>query len=125
MPRDQNVTLDKRERVEKEKTESDSDRDSLDTYHELTLYRPWGLWSGEKLKAAMNDYGDPAVDEALRQEATVDGDRKTLLDRTLARLSRNADRASDRARAERKSKPRVVPLDVSERRRVEKELRGA
>jgi hypothetical protein len=117
--RDQSVTLDDRQTEKTEKTDIAGDRDSLDTYHELTLYRPWGVWSGDKLKAAINDYGDPAVDEALRQEAQLDGDRSTLLDRTLARLARNADRA----REVRKSKPRVVPIDEAERRRVEIELR--
>lgn len=128
MPRDQNVTLDKREEKEKRETETwptaDADRDCLDTYHELTGYRPWGQWSGDKLREAVADYGDADVDFALRSEATADADRKTLLDRTLARLARSADKTRQQRRAERK--PRVMRVvSDDEKRAALAELEGA
>ncbi len=81
----------------------DGDLDCLDTYHDLSLYSPWGQWSGDKLKGAIGEYGNSTVDAALRAEHGISADRKTLLDRTLARLARDADRARD---AKPKPKPR-------------------
>ena len=80
------------------------DRDSLDTYYELTLYRPWGVWSGDKIRGAIVDYGDESVDAAMRAEHGADPDRSTLLDRTLARLAREAEHH----KRERKDRPRPV-----------------
>lgn len=97
-----------------------ADRDSLDTYHELTLYRPWGEFSGDKLKVAINDYGDSTVEAALRAEYGADIDRKTLLNRCLARLARDADRK----RTERKTTRRTVRVVTSaERAAALQELR--
>jgi hypothetical protein len=70
----------------------DGDRDALDTYHELTGYRPWGEFSGAALKGAIRDYSDATTDATIRAEHAKDGDRNTLLKRTLAALARNADR---------------------------------
>ena len=81
----------------------EGDSDCLDTYHDLTLYRPWGQFSGDKLKGAITEYGDAVVDAALRAEHATDADRKTLLDRTLARLARDADRAKEAKRSKPKS----------------------
>lgn len=85
------------------------DRDSLDTYHELTGYRPWGVWSGEKLRVAEADYGRATVDAALRAEFGADGKRDTIMDRTLARLAKDADRAQQ----ERQNTPKPVRRVVS------------
>lgn len=99
---------------------AESDRDSLDTYHELTGWRPWSAWSGKTLRGAISEYGDGAVDAALRQEATLDGDRDTLMDRTLARLARDAERAKRNA----PKRPRLVKSEIdraafeAERRRL-------
>jgi len=82
----------------------DGDHDSLDTYHELAGYRPWGQWSGDQLKAAMVEYGDATVDAALRFEAGRHTDRKTLMKRTLTKLARDADRAE----MAREKAPKVV-----------------
>lgn len=70
-----------------------SDRDALDTYHELTRWRPWGAWSGKALRRAMDDYGNEAVDAALRAEHDHDPDRDTLMDRAFARLARETEKA--------------------------------
>jgi len=78
------------------------DHDSQDRYYELTLYRPWGIWSGEKLLAAERDYGRAETVAALDAEWTLSPDRKTILDRVLARLARDADAI----RQARKVKPR-------------------
>jgi hypothetical protein len=77
----------------------EGDRDCLDTYHDLTMFQPWGKWPGDKLKGAITEYGDAVVDAALRAEHSGDPDRKTLLDRTLARLARDADRAKEAKKA--------------------------
>jgi hypothetical protein len=109
MPRDTNVTLEERDKRDK-KEERDSpasaaaDRDCLDTYYELTLYRPWGQWSGDKLREAATTYGDENVSAAMRAEATADPDRKTLIDRTLAGLARGLEREQ----RNRKPKPRTI-----------------
>lgn len=81
------------------------ERDCLDTYHELTRWRPWGIWSGDKLKGAASEYGDDNVSSALRAEAAVDADRNTLLDRSLARLARETEH-NRRV----KPKPRLVKV---------------
>lgn len=90
------------------------DRDALDTYYELTLFRPWGVWSGDKIRAAVNDYGDAKVDAAMRAEAEADADRKTLLDRTLARLARDAERV----KRERKAREPKMPVNEEVRQRI-------
>jgi hypothetical protein len=71
----------------------DSDHDSLDAYYELTGYRPWGQWSGDKLRVAIRDFGDAATETALRAEHKANPERQKLLDRTLARLARDAEKA--------------------------------
>lgn len=124
--RDRNVTLEEREERDRESRESDAivtpsnDFDSLDTYYELTLYRPWGSWSGDKLRGAIADYGDAATTEAMRAEHQADADRATLLDRTLARLARNAEKA----KRERKERPRPIrpKADPAEVTRITREL---
>lgn len=109
-------------RRDEDKTRRDEEdaRDCLDTYHELTGWRPWGVFSGDKLRGAIVDYTDAKVDAALRAEHHASADRKTLLDRTLARLARDAERA----RHEAKSKPRPVKpkVDNDELQRVRREL---
>jgi len=82
----------------------DGSRDSQDRYYELTLYRPWGIWSGEKLLAAERDYGRAETVAALEAEWTSSPDRKTILDRVLARLARDADKRREEAKA----KPRPI-----------------
>jgi hypothetical protein len=88
-------------------TYPDDARDSQDRYYELTLYRPWGIWSGEKLLAAERDYGRAETIAALDAEWTISQDRKTILDRVLARLARDADAI----RQSKKSKPRPARPD--------------
>ena len=86
--------------------------DALDVYHDLTMYRPWGAFSGDKLKGAITEYGNPAVEAALRAEHALSADRKTLLDRTLARLAKDADRS--KAAKEAKAKAPVLLPDGTE-----------
>lgn len=74
-----------------EPSRADSEHDALDTYYELTFYRPWGMWSGDALKGAITDYGDAKVSAALHAEYDSDADRATLLKRTQARLARDAE----------------------------------
>ena len=81
---------------------TDGDYDAQDRYYQLTGYRPWGIWSGEKLLAAERDYGRAETIAALEAEWTSSPDRKTILDRVLARLARDADAI----RQARKVKPR-------------------
>ena len=88
----------------------DDDRDCLDTYHELTMWRPWGQYSGDALKGATASFGDVTVSTALRAEWTADKARDTLLKRTLTRLARDADRQRDVAR----TKPRTRKQDNAE-----------
>lgn len=128
MARDQSVTLEERDRETEEREERDAsagyptseDRDSLDTYHELTGYRPWGQWSGKALQAAIRDYTDEWVEAALRAEVDADADRGTLLNRTLARLAKAADKQRQAAA----KKPRAIrtKTDEAERQRVLREL---
>lgn len=92
----------------------DGERDALDRYHELTLWRPWGHWSGDKLRVAIRDFGDPAVVAALEAEAESDPDRKTLLDRTLARLARSADREREKARTTPRKRRGISAPDTQE-----------
>jgi hypothetical protein len=101
-------------RVEKSREEQreqsrypDGNTDSQDRYYALTGYRPWGIWSGEKLLAAERDYGRAETIAALEAEWTADPDRKTILDRLLARLARDADAI----RQARKTKPRPIRPD--------------
>ncbi len=92
------------------------EKDSLDTYHALTGFRPWGQFSGDNLKTAMADYGDATVDATLRAQARMDGTRETLLKRTLTQLAKDADRQKDAAR---KPKPKPPPSeDVKAKRRA-------
>jgi hypothetical protein len=104
------VTLPEPERPAKVEPE---DRDALDVYHELTMWRPWGIWSGDKLKAAIRDYGNLTVEAAIRAEYVVSIDRDSLLDRSLARLARDADRARQAV----ESQPRTTYQDA-ERKRI-------
>lgn len=81
-----------------------ADFDSLDVYHELTGFRPWGAWSGDEIKAAMTEYGDVSVEAALRSEYHADAQRDTLWKRTKTRLAKDADRHREEAKA----KPRPI-----------------
>ena len=100
----------------------DADRDCLDTYHELTGYRPWGVWSGDKLREAIRDFGDPAVDAALRAEHQADTARDSLLDRSLSRLARQAERAAlNRPKREHRSTART-PEQEARRQEVLRSL---
>lgn len=98
------------------------DRDAQDRFYELTSWRPWGNFSGEQLRAASRDYGDPIVTSALEAEYGKDGTRDTLLKRTLARLAREADRRREEAKARpqriRKS-PEEVEAEYRENKRLE------
>ncbi len=96
--------------------------DSLDTYHLLTGWRPWGQFSGEKLHAAIGEYGDGIVDAAMRAEAERDGDRDSLLKRTLARLSKEADRRREDAKVRPKPRREVNREMMAEQRRIALEL---
>lgn len=80
-----------REEQSRAETPPASDFDALDTYHDLTFYRPWGEWSGDELRALIRDYGNATVEAALREEHRGNTDRKTLLKRTQARLARDAE----------------------------------
>jgi hypothetical protein len=96
------------------------DADALDTYHELTGWRPWGQFSGDALKGAIRDYTDAATSAALRAEAAVDGDRGTLLKRALTRLAREADRHLEEAKRKPR-KPRAAD-DPATRKAVNAEM---
>lgn len=98
------------------------DRDCLDTYHELTRFRPWGIWSGDKLKGAAREYGDQNVTDALRAEADADPDVDTLMDRAFARLAKQADRA--RAAKPKALKPVRPKVDEKARNAMILEMQG-
>lgn len=98
------------------------DFDALDRYHELTGWRPWGQFSGEKLQAAIRDYGDEVVTSALEAEYAKDGTKDTLLKRTEARLAKDADRRREADRAKREARPAVVPIDEKARNAIIVEL---
>jgi hypothetical protein len=106
--------------------QGEDDRDALDTYHELTLFRPWAAFSGDKLRAAIAEYDNESVDAALRAEHDLDPNRDTLLNRTLARLAKQAERQREVNR--RKPKPKAEPLDRkavnAERLRLQQEAVG-
>lgn len=91
---------------------AEDDRDALDRYYELTMFRPWGQFSGDKLRGAIVEYGNAIVEEAMGREYAADHDRKTLLDRTLARLARDAERARRAPKAPRPTVPTVDPSAV-------------
>lgn len=95
------------------------DFDALDVYHELTMFRPWGQWSGDEIKVAMRDYGGAVVETAIRAEHAADAQRDTLWKRTKTRLAKDADRQHE----ERKAKPRPPKPDAdvayAEVRRIE------
>lgn len=119
--RDPDGRVDKTSNRQAETRRDEQDaRDSLDTYHELTGWRPWNIWSGDKLRGAIGEYTDAKVDAALRAEYKAKPDRDTLLNRTLDRLAREAEQA----RRERKDKPRAAkaPIDNDELQRVRREL---
>ena len=103
----------------------DGDLDSQDRYYQLTGYRPWGIWSGEKLLAAERDYGRAETIAALETEWTASPDRKTILDRLLARLARAAD-LEKQAKKSRPRPSRPSPRDVEaayvESQRLQAEL---
>lgn len=94
-----------------------SDRDALDTYHELTRWRPWGAWSGKALSKAIVEYTNPAVDAALRHAYDDDPDRDTLMDRAFAKLARDAEKAKAA-----RPKPRLI-RPVRDEAAVKAELR--
>lgn len=73
--------------------------DALDVYHELTLFRPWGQWSGDEIKVAIRDYGNATVETAMRAEYVRDLSRDSLWKRTKVRLAKEADRHRDEAKA--------------------------
>lgn len=102
----------------------DGDCDALDVYHDLTMYRPWGAFSGDKLKDAIGEYGNEAVEAALRATHAASADRNTLLDRTLARLARDADHAREAARRTPKA-PRAKRTPEQEARYQETRRRMA
>lgn len=89
----------------------ESDRDAQDVYHELTMFRPWGQWSGDEIKVAIRDYGNATVEAALRAEHAVSGDRDTLWKRTKTRLAKDADRGREDAKAAHRAKPRQTAED--------------
>lgn len=89
------------------------DLDCLDTYNQLTRFRPWGIWSGDKLKGAAREYGDQNVTDALRAESDVDPDVDTLMDRAFTRLAK----AADRAKAAKPKRPQSVRPKVDEKAR--------
>jgi hypothetical protein len=104
----------------------DSDRDALDLYHELTLYRPWGLFSGDKLRGAIVEYGNDEVEASMRAEHSASADRETLLSRTLTRLARDAERK--RITKQQAPKPRakdIEQIDEAERSRILREFMEA
>lgn len=91
-----------------EEQDAREDFDALDVYHSLTGYRPWGAWSGDELKALVNDYTDPTVQEAIRVEWNANHDRKGILRAVQARLARDLERSKEATRTERKARPRIV-----------------
>lgn len=91
MPSKAKQSIEEQSRAEHAPAGPPADLDALDTYHELTLYRPWGVWSGDELNGAIREYGNAAVDAALRSEHAQSPDRNSLLKRTLARLARDAE----------------------------------
>lgn len=101
----------------------DGDTDALDVYHELTGYRPWGEFSGNDLNGAIREYGNLAVEEALREEYAKDGDRKTLLKRSMVRLARSADHARREA-ATPHGRRRKVEADEARRQEILREITG-
>jgi hypothetical protein len=62
--------------------------DSLDHYNALTGSRPWGQASGKWLSQLETDYGIAAVIAAMDRAWATDPDRKTVLGRIEADLSR-------------------------------------
>lgn len=100
------------------------DFDALDVYHELTMFRPWGAWSGDEIKAAIRDYGNPTVEAALRAEHARDLTRDSLWKRTKTRLAKDADRLREEAKAQPRPAKAKVDTEASyaENRRVQAEL---
>lgn len=98
-----------RELAENEPSQAD-DRDALDRFYELTGWNPWTLdWRREELVALQNDYGVTATIAALDAAWSKNPDRKALTKAAAALLARDADRAKEAARAERKTRPvRVI-----------------
>lgn len=105
----------------KNETDAREELDALDIYYQLTGYRPWGSWSGDELRALVNDYTDAKVQAAIVTEWNANHDRKGILKGVQARLARDAEKAKEAARSERKVRPRVV-VDDAERARVAAEL---
>lgn len=100
------------------------DFDSLDVYHELTGFRPWGQWSGDELKAAIREYGDAAVTDVLRAMYGNDSDRDTLWKRAKTQLAKNADRQREEGRANGKHRPKAHAMTDEERTAALAEIPG-
>jgi hypothetical protein len=110
------------EKSREERAEQKSDdRDALDTYHELTMWRPWGSWSGEKLRGLIASHGNEAVDAALRESFAKAATRDTLLDRAIAVLERNAERA--KRDAEKRHKAELRAMEITPEQAAENQRR--
>jgi hypothetical protein len=110
-------------RAEKSRADAPAsdDRDALDTYHELTMWRPWGSWSGEKLRGLIATHGNEAVDAALRESFAKAATRDTLLDRAIAVLERNAERA--KRDAEKRHKAELRAMEITPEQAAENQRR--
>lgn len=104
--------------LRQDETSRDNARDSLDRYHELTGFRPWGQWSGDTLLGLERDFGLAETVAALDAENADGATRDTLLKRTAARLARDAEHAK-RAAAKR---PRIVK-PAEDREAINAEIR--
>lgn len=100
------------------------EHDALDRYYELTMSRPWGRKSGEWLKAMQSEFGTPTTIAALEIEAVADVDRRSLLTRVEARLSRDRDKAGERATFEAERALRVRDERLTKARQIERAVRS-
>lgn len=96
--------------------EPEVEHDALDLYHELTLYRPWGVWSGDKLRVAQREYGDEAVQAAMRKVEAKHVGRDKLLAETLTELARETER---RLRAKPKPERKPATMDAETKARYD------
>jgi hypothetical protein len=87
-------------RGEESNARGGDDRDSLDTFYELTMLRPWGKPSGRWLRELEDGYGLERVEAALRAEWTANPEAKSLISRAEARVGREADRTKQAKRKE-------------------------
>jgi hypothetical protein len=103
----------------------DADRDSLDTFYELTGIRAWGRRGGEWLRELEADHQIALVDTALREEWRLNPDARALLDRVAARLAKSKERVEKAAEREARNRP-PEPARATERRELtEDEQRAA